>query len=83
MKWTWIWRLLGIKHCLICGSVDLLHRTNLNGGWNNLCNQATGRAGWNCYDCGDIVWDLTEDEYSKQLPHWCESYRDRALKRKS
>jgi len=63
--------------CPECRSwFSMVHSSFWIGGWNNLCKQATSRAGNRCYDCGKMVWDKTDEEYKKSLPEWCEAYCD-------
>ena len=45
-----------------------------NGGWNELCNQATARSGKRCYECGHFEWDETCEEYKAKLPKWCKAH---------
>lgn len=62
------------KQCPKCKRRFVLEYSSLwNGGWNHRCNQACARAGKRCFECGHIEWDLTDEEYEKQLPEWCTS----------
>jgi hypothetical protein len=72
----WLYDLLGIPYCKKCGSIKLEYSSSWYGGWNYLCNQSIARAGTQCFNCGNIVWDQTDDEYEKTLPEWCKSERE-------
>lgn len=45
-----------------------------NGGWNELCQQATARSGKRCFECGHFEWDETCEEYKAKLPKWCKAH---------
>ena len=61
--------------CEKCGT-RALHRGYWTRGHNHMCEQATGDDGTRCFECGDIVWDRTFEEYKKALPRWCEAHED-------
>lgn len=67
-------RLLG-KKCPFCGSRKRTYSPyRWTRGWNNLCSQACGDAGWYCNDCGKIEWERSIEEYKSILPSWCYAY---------
>lgn len=71
----WLLNILNIPYCKKCGSIRLDHSLWI-GGWNLLCEQATARTGTRCFDCGDIIWDQTDEDYEQSLPEWCVSDRE-------
>lgn len=61
------------KRCEKCNSKHLVKGYWVRG-WNNLCEQACGDEGERCFDCGNIVWEKSCEQYKAILPHWCKAY---------
>lgn len=61
------------KRCKNCNSKHLNYGHWIRG-WNDLCEQACGDYGTRCFDCGNIEWDKTCEEYKAILPKWCRAY---------
>jgi len=69
-----------IPTCEKCGSL-FLDRGSWNRAWNALCEQASGAYGVRCYDCGNIEWDIPdEDEWLATQPNWIISYKEKQRK---
>ena len=74
----WIAKILRIRICLKCLSFRQDH-SYWHRGYNSLCQQADGDYGTRCYDCGNIVWDQSKEDYDKNSPDWCGSYPEKKL----
>lgn len=59
------------KRCPKCYSKRMEYSGSWIGGWNNLCDQATSREGYRCFDCGYKEWSQTDEEYKASLLDWC------------
>lgn len=63
--------------CEKCGSKDLRYSSSWVRGWNYHCEQAIGDKGTRCYDCGNIVWEKSYEQFKNSQPKWCKAYKDK------
>lgn len=68
--------LFRIKYCKKCHSTHL-DNGYWSRGWSNLGGWGgdIGGSGVRCFDCGDIVFEQSKEEYEKGLPEWCVCFR--------
>lgn len=56
------------KSTNLWGNHNWQHKYNWNGGIYD--DEAVSRDGWRCYDCGELSWTESDEEFVKSMPEW-------------